>query len=83
MSMNVQVRMYAGLRHLVGDGKFSLSLPEHATVSTLRDRIVLDYPVLEAFMPTLVCAVDEEVQPPEHPLADGDMIDLIPPIAGG
>ena len=81
--MTVTVRLFAGLRGLVGDGDIELTLPAGATIATLRDRLVEEHPALEAFMPTLVCAVSEEVQSPEHALADGDRIDLIPPIAGG
>jgi len=81
--MTVKVRLFAGLRGLVGGGDIELALPAGATIATLRDRLAEEYPVLEGFMGTLVCAVYEEVQPPGHVLADGDLVDLIPPIAGG
>lgn len=81
--MTVTVRLFAGLRGLVGDGDIEVALPPGATVATLRDRLTEEYPVLEAFMGTLVCAVSEEVQAPEHHLVEGDRVDLIPPIAGG
>jgi molybdopterin converting factor small subunit len=81
--MTVKVRLFAGLRGLVGGNDLELTLPPGATIAVLRERISAEYPVLEAFMGTLVCAVSEEVQPPEHQLADGDRVDLIPPIAGG
>ena len=81
--MTVKVRLFAGLRGLVGDNDIEMTLPPGATIATLRDRLTEEYPMLEAFMGTLVCAVSEEVQPAEHQLADGDHVDLIPPIAGG
>jgi len=82
--MTVKVRLFAGLRGLVaGGGDIELTLPPGATIAVLRDRLTEEYPMLEAFMGTLVCAVSEEVQAPEHELADGDLVDLIPPIAGG
>jgi len=81
--MTVKVRLFAGLRGLVGDNDIELTLPPGATIATLRDRLTEEYPMLEAFMGTLVCAVSEEVQPVSHVLADGDRVDLIPPIAGG
>ena len=82
--MTVKVRLFAGLRGLVGgNGDIELTLPPGATIAVLRERLTEEYPMLEAFMGTLVCAVSEEVQPPEHRLMDGDRIDLIPPIAGG
>lgn len=79
----VHVKLFAGLQGLVGRPSVDVTLPDGATVSVLRDRIVQDYPQLEAFMGTLVCAVDEEMVPVEHVLGDGDWVELIPPIAGG
>ena len=79
----VQVKMFAGLQGLVGKPVVELTLPSGATVGQLRDRMVEEYPVLEAFMGTLVCAVGEEMVPVEHVIAEGERIELIPPIAGG
>jgi molybdopterin converting factor small subunit len=52
-------------------------------VGTLRDQLVVQYPVLEAFVTTYVCAVAEETRQPAYALADGDLVDIIPPISGG
>ena len=82
-TMIVHVRMFAGLRHLIGDRDIEMALPAGATVGVLRDRLIAEYPILDAFMTTLVCAVDEEMQLLEHVLRDGDAVDVIPPIAGG
>jgi molybdopterin converting factor small subunit len=81
--MTVQVKLYAGLQGLVGSKVVDVSMPDGATVSVLRDRIVKEYPQLEALMGTLVVAVDEEMVPTEHVLEDGATVELIPPIAGG
>ena len=45
--------------------------------------LAADYPPLDSMLSTLVCAVDEETQPPEYVLHDGDLVDVIPPISGG
>ena len=82
-TMIVHVRMFAGLRHLVGDRDIEMTLPAGATVGVLREQLIAEYPILEALMTTLVCAVGEEMQLPEHVLSDGDAVDVIPPIAGG
>lgn len=81
--MTVKVRLFAGLRGLVGDGDVAMTVPVGATIGTVRDRRAAEYPVLEPFLATLVCAVDEEVRPAERVVRDGDVIDVIPPIAGG
>jgi molybdopterin converting factor small subunit len=79
----VNVKLFAGLQGLVGRPAVDVTLPDGATVGRLRDQLVVDYPILEAFMNTLVCAVGEEMVPPEHVLHDGERVELIPPIAGG
>jgi molybdopterin converting factor subunit 1 len=81
--MTIRVRLFAGLQGLVGSRDLEIALPAGATVGALRDHLVQEYPVLDAFMNTLVCAVDEEMQPLERVLRDGDLVDVIPPIAGG
>ena len=81
--MNVNVRVFAGLRQLVGDSNISVTLPDGSTIGALRDQLAADYPPLDSMLSTLVCAVDEETQPPEYVLHDGDLVDVIPPISGG
>lgn len=81
--MIVRVRFFAGLVPIVGEKSIEMVLPAGATVGTLRDQLVAQYPVLEAFMTTYVCAVAEEMRMPEYALSDGDLVDVIPPISGG
>ena len=81
--MNVTVRMFAGLRPLVGDKNVSLALPDGSTIGALRDQLSAEYPALDGMLSTLVTAVDEEAQPLEYVLHDGDLVDVIPPISGG
>ncbi len=80
---NVSVRLYAGLQDLVGSRDIRMELPAGATIEQLRERLGREYPVVEALLPSLVCAVGEEYVPPEHVLADGDHVSLIPPVSGG
>jgi molybdopterin converting factor small subunit len=79
----VTVALFSGLQAMVGSKTLDLDLPDRATVAVLRGRVVEQYPVLEPFMNTLVCAVGEEIVPPEHVIVPGERIELIPPIAGG
>jgi len=81
--MNVNVRLFAGLHDLLGQRQITLQLAEGATVSQLRDQLCEEYPAVTPFVPTLICAVDEEYVPPEHQLHDGDDVALIPPVSGG
>jgi molybdopterin converting factor subunit 1 len=79
----VNVRLFAGLHDLVGKRDLVLELPDGATIGDLRDRLGEEYPIVQAFLPTLVCAVDEEYVPSEHVLRTGDNVALIPPVSGG
>ena len=75
--------MFAGLRELIGQQEIAVDLPEGASVGDLRERLRRDIPRLASFLPSLVCAVNEEYRLPEYPLHDGDEVALIPPISGG
>ena len=81
--MKVTIRLYAGLQEMLGGRDVALELADGATVAELREQLGREYPVVTPFLPTLVCAVDEEYVPPEHTLREGDDIALIPPVSGG
>ncbi|HEX5479035.1 MAG TPA: MoaD/ThiS family protein [Dehalococcoidia bacterium] len=80
---SINVRLFAGLHDLVGKRDVVLDLPDGATVEQLRDRLGEEYPIVQPFLTTLVCAVDEEYVPPEYVLHEGEDVALIPPISGG
>jgi molybdopterin converting factor subunit 1 len=82
-AVRVRVRLFAGLKELIGQEGITVDLPEGASVGDLRERLRRDLPRLAPFLPSLVCAVNEEYRLPEYPLHDGDEVALIPPISGG
>ena len=79
----VSVMLFAGLREVVGQREISVTLPEGATVDTLRARIGEEYPLAQAILPMVVCAVGEEYVSPDETLREGDRVALIPPVSGG
>ena len=81
--MKVHIRLYAGLHDLLGERNVTLELSDGASVAELRDQLGRQYPVVTPFLPTLVCAVDEEYVTPDHRLREGDNVALIPPVSGG
>ena len=81
--MKISVRLFAGLHDLVGQRDVILELQDGATVNQLYEQLSREYPVVTPYLPTLVCAVDEEYVPPEHELREGDDVALIPPVSGG
>jgi molybdopterin converting factor subunit 1 len=75
--------LFAGLREVIGQREITVTLPDGATVDTLRERIGDDYPLAQAILPTVVCAVGEEYVSPDETLREGDRVALIPPVSGG
>jgi len=74
--MRVTVRLFAGLRELAGRSR--LELEGVTSVADVWPRLGLgDEP------PGLLYAVNREYVAPEHALADGDEVALIPPVSGG
>jgi molybdopterin converting factor small subunit len=81
--MTVQLRFFAGLVPMIGEKSIEMTLPTGATIAALQVQLAERYPVLEGFMTTYVCAVDEEMRDSSYILKDGDLVDFIPPISGG
>jgi molybdopterin converting factor subunit 1 len=79
----VNVRLFAGLREMIGKPSIDVELPEGATVATLKERIEQEYPLVRALSSSLVCAINEEYVPGDRPIRAGDDIALIPPVSGG
>ena len=81
--MKVNIRLFAALREVLGRGEVTLNVSEGATVGELQGQLMREYPAVEAFLATLVWAVNEDYVSAEHRVREGDEIALIPPISGG
>jgi molybdopterin synthase catalytic subunit len=79
----VTVRFFAAAADRAGRRTLDLELPAPATVRTVLDALVRQLPPLEALLPHLRVAVDQEFAAPEAPVSDGAEVALIPPVAGG
>ena len=81
--MRVHVLYFAMLRERVGRDGDTFELPAGADVRAARAAIAARCPELAAFLPRVATAVNRTMVEENHPLADGDEIALIPPVAGG
>lgn len=79
----VSVRFFAAARDRAGCSSCELALTPGATVRQALDALVARFPKLEALLPHLRVAVDQEFAAPEQPLTHGVELALIPPVAGG
>jgi len=77
------VLYFAAVREIAGTNETTIEVPEGTTVrglSTLLGRAVAG---LAGRLPTLRWAKNEEFVDLDAPLAEGDVVALIPPVAGG
>jgi molybdopterin converting factor subunit 1 len=80
----IVILYFAGLRDLLGMGEERLALPEGVgTVSGLADHLVLAHPELRGRLESVRFAVNESFAEPHEPVKPGDIVALIPPVAGG
>jgi molybdopterin converting factor small subunit len=82
--VTVQVRLFGEFREYLPEGsvggRASLELPEGATVYSLVEKLGLPYAAEEG---VLAVAVNDEVTDLKAPLAEGDVVSMFPPLAGG
>lgn len=81
--MNIQVRLFASLKDKAGQPHIQVSLPEPATVQTLRAAIAADYPQLAPALPTALVAVNKAYASDETPIQATDEVAIFPPVSGG
>lgn len=81
--MRITVRLFALQRRQLGTKALDLELPEGTTIAGAWTALVAAYPVLAPAGPSIRFARNAVYAEPATPLADGDELALIPPVAGG
>ena len=82
--MRLKIRLFAGLKQVVGGDIDEEIEGDRITVAALHERLGLEHPALRPYLSGLAVAVNEEyVLDDETELHDGDEVALIPPISGG
>ncbi len=81
--MKVRVLYFAVARDLAGASEELLELPHGATIVTARCAIEARHPALAATDTRLRVAKNEVFAGEGESLAEGDVLALIPPVAGG
>jgi len=81
--MQVQVRLFAAAREIVGRGEVSGELGGGDTVGDLMEHFFARYPELKAIAGSLLVAVNREFAARTARLQDGDEVGVIPPVSGG
>jgi len=81
--MRVRVLYFAVVRERIGRDEEALELADGAEVRAEWAELERRHPELGALRSVVKLAVNEEFAPLERGLAEGDVIALIPPVAGG
>ncbi len=81
--MQITVRLFATLRQEAGWAQRNMELPEGATLDDLLAALNEGENGLALTQRSLYAAVNREYAQHEHPLHDGDVVALFPPVSGG
>jgi molybdopterin synthase catalytic subunit len=81
--MLINVRYFAVVRERLGLESDTLELPAGASVADALVALSARHAPIAALRGHLAVAVNQEMVPPATPLAEGDELALIPPVAGG
>ena len=82
-SVDVQVRLGAGLSRLIGRPQVVLDLPSNATVGDLLIVLEDSFPTLASRAERALTVVNGSQVGPGRPLTEGEQVSLLLPAAGG
>ena len=81
--MRVTVRLFARLRELAGHGEIARDVAPGATVQSVWQSLVEEYPALAPYEASLSCAVNADYARMTAAVGDGDEVAFLPPVSGG
>jgi molybdopterin converting factor subunit 1 len=82
--LTIDILYFAAVRDLAGKSQETMTLsPEVRTIGALRAHIELTVPALAGRLDAVRWAKNEVFVGMDTTLADGDVVALIPPVAGG
>ena len=80
--MRIDVLLFASLRDDVGPS-IAVDVPEPATVGALRQALEAAHPAFRTIGRRAMVAVNEAYAVDGDPVAPGDVVAVLPPVAGG
>ncbi|WP_437228361.1 molybdopterin converting factor subunit 1 [Planctomicrobium sp. SH661] len=81
--MQVQVKLFARVKDLVGEPVVELSIPDNGCVRELRAKLAEDFPAIKPLLSQLFIAVNEDYATDESLIPPGATVACFPPVSGG
>jgi MoaD family protein len=81
--LRVQVRYYASLRRATGREAEVMYMDDGAAVGDVVTKASASYPHIAEMNPSILTACNSKYASRDQELADGDIVDLMPPVSGG
>ncbi len=81
--MRIQIRYFAMVREILGQGHETRNVPSGTTAGVAFDAIIAETPRLAPLRGRVMLMVNREYVTPDHELNDDDELALIPPVSGG
>ena len=83
-TFRLEILVFAILRDVVGSRRLEYELEAGTSIRAVVDRLRVDYPAIDTYMPYVRIALNQTfVEQYDHPLNEGDVLALIPPVSGG
>lgn len=79
----INLLLFARYAELLGHRELALEVGAGETVASLVSRVRATVPGGCDLPGSLLVAVNQRQAPPDHPVAPGDEVALLPPLAGG
>jgi molybdopterin converting factor subunit 1 len=81
--VRVTVRLFARLRDIIGAAELTRELGPGATIATIWQQFVGEFPELAKYERSISCAVNADYARMGQVLHDGDEVAFLPPVSGG
>lgn len=81
--MRVTVKLFARLRDIAGSAELNRDVPPDATIGSVWNELVRDFPALGSYGPSISTALNADYARMDRRVAEGDEIAFLPPVSGG
>ena len=81
--MSVRVLFFASLAEITGMREAEVQASVCPDVASIYSHFAREFPGLEAYRGSVLCAINSEFAHPDSPVHDADEVAFFPPVSGG